>query len=102
MAAHPLEPLKKFDPELFGRIVDQQKKTFSSSALSHKMKLLIALAVDASRGAEEGVTNLVKLARSKGAADEEIADVFTIVHHICGADAMYRVADAVRDIDPET
>lgn len=53
-------------------------------ALSVKHKLLIALALDASLGAANGVKSLAGQAMAAGATKEEIFEALRVAYHISG------------------
>jgi hypothetical protein len=55
MAEHPLEIFEKIDPELLKLVQSTNALAITDGALSRKFKLLIAMALDASHGAAEGV-----------------------------------------------
>jgi len=52
-------------------------------------KLLIALALDASEGAIEGVRGLAEQALQAGATKEEIAEAVRVAQYICGVGCAY-------------
>ena len=98
MASHPLSPLAILDRSLFDDIMERYGKTYEPNALSKKHKLLIALAVDASKDAVNGVKSLYKMARAEGATNAEIADALSVVYQICGVGSMYSAAVGISDV----
>lgn len=94
---HPLSTLAKLDESLFSSIMDNYSTTYEAGALSVKEKVLIALAIDTSKGAVGGVRSLVRMAKEHNASDAEIADVFRVVYQLCGVGSMYTAAMALSD-----
>lgn len=73
-----LAKLRKRDPELFESVHKMLQKVMSPGTLDVKTKLLIAIAVDAAKGARPGVENLSKQARRAGVTDEEISEALAV------------------------
>ncbi len=73
-----LSKLKKRDKDLFEAVHLMMQKVMSPGKLDVKTKLLIAIAVDAAKGAKLGVENLSKQARNAGISDEEINEALTV------------------------
>ncbi|HWI55325.1 MAG TPA: carboxymuconolactone decarboxylase family protein [Desulfobacteria bacterium] len=73
-----LGKLRKRDKELFEAVHTIMQKVMSPGKLDVKTKLLIAIAVDAAKGARPGVENLSKQARKAGISDEEINEALTV------------------------
>ena len=72
MPEHPLKPMENLDPELFRLVKQTQQLALGDGIMPRKYKLLIALALDASHGAVEGVRSLAQTAMQAGAKKEEI------------------------------
>lgn len=89
MAPHPLDAIGKIAPELVKTVSQGRQAAFQDGALSAKTKLLVALALDAAHGAENGVASLARQALERGATKEEIAETVAVVHYICGVGAVY-------------
>ncbi|MFP4662424.1 MAG: carboxymuconolactone decarboxylase family protein [Halanaerobiales bacterium] len=98
MSKNPLDIIKENDEELFEAISNSRETAFKENALSKKNKLLIALALDAARGAENGVKSLAQQAIKEGATKEEILDTLRITFYITGAGSIYTAARALNDI----
>lgn len=98
MKGNPLAIFKTLDTELFDNIVQTRELAFTSGHLSLKHKLLIALALDASHGAVEGVKTLAKQALQQGATHGEILDAVRVVRYTSGVMSMYTAALALEDI----
>ena len=98
MSQHPLSPLAALDPSLFDGILANYSKTYEPGALSRKHKILVALAVDTTKGAVNGVRTLGKMALDAGATKEEIADALRVVYQICGVGSMYTAAAGLADV----
>ncbi len=58
MAEHPLKIFEKIDPELLKLVRDTNAFALADGALPRRIKFLIAMALDASEGAVEGVKAL--------------------------------------------
>jgi hypothetical protein len=67
IAHEPLKVLEKLDPSLLELIKRSSDFALSDGALPRKFKLLIAMALDASKGAEVGVRALAKRTPRSGA-----------------------------------
>jgi len=74
MSEDPLNVFKRLDSEFFRTIENARDFTFTDGVLSRKYKLLVAMALDASVGAVEGVRVLAQSAMEAGATKEEIAE----------------------------
>jgi alkylhydroperoxidase/carboxymuconolactone decarboxylase family protein YurZ len=98
MDKHPLSVIQKIDGELFNRTVEQREFTFRDGALSGKIKTLIALALDASLGADHGVVGLTRQALEKGASRQEVAEALHVAGYIAGAHAVYTAARALDQV----
>lgn len=79
-----LKILKENDPEYAERIKKNLAEERKDSALPAKIKLLIAMALDAAHGDTLGVKMLSKQARKKGATDQELLETIKIVGNTCG------------------
>lgn len=93
---NPLESLEKFDTDLFNGMAKNRELAFSDGEIEYKNKILIALAIDAARGTIDGVSSLISQARNANCSEKEIAEVFRVVHYICGGSSMYPVSLAIK------
>jgi alkylhydroperoxidase/carboxymuconolactone decarboxylase family protein YurZ len=66
--------------------------------LPRKIKFLIAMALDASEGAVEGVKSQVEQAMKAGATREEIVETLRVAQYICGVGSVYTAARAFKDL----
>ncbi len=98
MNGHPLEIIQKLDNDLYEHITKTREMTFKKGALSSKTKLLIAIALDASKGAQDGVKSLVNQALKTGATKDEIMEVVRVANYISGASSVYPSACALKEI----
>ena len=96
--ANPLETILKLDPELYDQVSKTKNLAYADKALPKKYAYLIALALDASDGAENGVKNLAKMAMDSGATKDEIASALRVVMYIKGVQGIYTAARALQDI----
>ena len=74
MIEHPLKIFEKIDPKLPKLVQDTSSLALGDGALSRKSKLLMAMALDASQGAVEGVKSFAGQAMKAGATKEEIGE----------------------------
>ena len=98
MAEHPLKIFERIDPELLKLIQNTNSLALADGALPRKFKLLIAMALDASVGATEGVRSLADQALKAGATKEEIAETIRVAQYICGVGSVYTAARAFKDL----
>ena len=98
MAEHPLSVFEQNDPGLFKLVTDTKTFAMTDGALSKKVKLLIAMALDAAHGAESGVRSLAVQAKEAGATKQEILETIRVAHYICGVGPVYTAARALKDL----
>lgn len=98
MSKNPLDVIKDNDSTLFDAMTNAREICFTDGALSIKDKLLIAIAIDACKGAENGVRNLTVMAKEAGATNDEIMETLRVVNYICGVGSMYTAANALQDV----
>jgi alkylhydroperoxidase/carboxymuconolactone decarboxylase family protein YurZ len=98
MEEHPLKIFEKLDPELLDQIQNQGEFSLSDGTLEEKTKLLIALALDASRGAIGGVRALSKEVLEAGGTKEEIMETVRVAYFVSGVGSVYTAAHALKDI----
>jgi alkylhydroperoxidase/carboxymuconolactone decarboxylase family protein YurZ len=91
--------LKSMDKELYDLVEKSREMSlYQDGILSPKIKLLIAIALDASRGSVPGVIALAKQALEKGATYEEIMETVRITNFIYGVGSVYTVAIALAEL----
>jgi alkylhydroperoxidase/carboxymuconolactone decarboxylase family protein YurZ len=98
MADHPLKIFEKIDPELLMLINTTNDFALADGALPRKIKFLIAMALDASEGAVEGVRALADQAMKAGATKEEIVETIRVAQYICGVGSVYTAARAFKEL----
>jgi len=98
MSVNPLEIFKELDPDLLKLIESIKNFALADGALPKKVKLLIAMALDASQGAVEGVKALAQKAMQSGATKQEIIEALRITHYVCGVGSVYTAAYALKDL----
>jgi alkylhydroperoxidase/carboxymuconolactone decarboxylase family protein YurZ len=98
MADSPLKIIEKLDLELFKNIESTQLLSLSDGALPRKVKLLMAMALDASKGTVEGVKSLTQQAMKAGATKEEIMETLRVAQFIGGVGCVYTAAHAFKDL----
>lgn len=89
---------QKFDPELLKLVKATNDLVLVDGALPRKIKFLIAMALDASEGAVEGVKALVEQAMRVGATKEEIVETIRVAQYISGVGSVYPAARAFKEL----
>lgn len=99
MPENPLNVIKSNDPEFF-KLVDKTREfaLSESGALPLKVKFLIALALDASKGAEGGVTYLSGEAMKAGATKQEIMEALRVTQYVCGVGSTYTAGRGLKNV----
>jgi alkylhydroperoxidase/carboxymuconolactone decarboxylase family protein YurZ len=98
MPKSPLDVLEKMDPELIKLVKDGKTLAITNGALPKKVKLLIAMALDAAHGTESGVKSLASQAIQAGATKEELLETLRVAHYIAGAGAVFTAAHAFEEL----
>ena len=98
MAETPLKIFETLDPKLLDLVKSTNAFALAEGALPRKIKFLIAMALDASQGAVEGVKALAQQAIKTGATKEEIAETLRVTHYISGVGSLYTAARALEDL----
>ncbi|HXG37044.1 MAG TPA: carboxymuconolactone decarboxylase family protein [Dehalococcoidia bacterium] len=80
----PWDLLYEKDPEMSRYHDELDSLVFSDGHLSKKVKLLIAMAIDSTLGAERGVPVYAGRAREAGATDEEIFEAVRVASLLGG------------------
>ena len=106
MPEHPLKIFEKTDPELRKLVQTGNDFALADGALPRKVKLLIAMALDAAHCAGDGVKSLADLALKAGATKEEIMEAVRVATYVCGVGAVShgrpRIQRVVRGIGART
>jgi AhpD family alkylhydroperoxidase len=98
MPERPLEIYEDLDPKLLSMVNDNRDLALSDGALPRKIKLLIAMVLDAVNGASEGVQSLAREAVKAGATKEEIAEALRVAQFVCGVGCVYTAARALKEV----
>lgn len=98
MAENPLKIFEKLDSELLKLVENTSDFTLEEGALTRKFKLLIAMALDASKGTVQGVKSLAHAAMQAGATKEEIMETLRVAQFISGVGCVYTAAHAFREL----
>ena len=98
MSKDPMDVIRALDGELVDAITDARSLAFQEGELSKKVKYLIALAIDASHGAIEGIRALALQAQKLGASKQEIMEALRVSYFISGVGSMYAASRALQDI----
>jgi alkylhydroperoxidase/carboxymuconolactone decarboxylase family protein YurZ len=98
MAENPLRIIENLDLELFKNVEATQTLALAEGVLPRKVKLLMAMALDASHGTIEGTRLLTQQAMKAGATKEEIMETLRVAQYISGVGCVYTAAHAFKDI----
>ena len=93
-----LETLGELEPEFLHKYGMCNNKILKDGALSAKTKILIALAVVASKQCETCVMSQMKSALKNGATKEEIMEVMDVIFITSGAPAVAACRDALKHL----
>ena len=98
MSESPLAVLEKLDPEFLKLVESTRSFALADGALPMKFKLLIAMTLDASHGAVQGVKALGQAAIRAGATREEITEALRVAQYISGVGSVYTAAQALKEL----
>jgi alkylhydroperoxidase/carboxymuconolactone decarboxylase family protein YurZ len=98
VAEHPLKVYEELDPKLLNLVNNTRDLALADGALPRKVKLLIAMVLDAVHGASEGVQALAREAIEAGASREEISEALRVAQYICGVGCVYTAARALTEV----
>ena len=101
MSRDPLAFYRKIDPKIVKEYEESDRLIYSDGALPAKIKLLIAMALDAIYGDIPGVVALAKRAMKLGATKEEVIEALRVTYGNGGAHGLYMTAGALNDIFQE-
>lgn len=93
---HVLETLEKLDPEFLGKYRRCDGKLLSDGALPAKVKILMALAVVASKQCEACTVAQMKSAIKHGVTKEEIMETLDVIFITSGAPAVAACREALK------
>jgi alkylhydroperoxidase/carboxymuconolactone decarboxylase family protein YurZ len=96
MSLNPFDAYKEFDPKLLEQYEKLQGLAYSEGALTIKLKLLIALAIDVENGALQGAIAIGHRALKMGASREEIVEALRISYQIGGNRAFFTSTQVVQ------
>ena len=93
-----MDSYKKIDPEVIKSFENLQDLALSEGELPQKIKLLIAMAIDAEHGALQGAIALGKRAIAVGATKEEIIETLRVAYYIGGTSALFTSAMTLQSL----
>jgi alkylhydroperoxidase/carboxymuconolactone decarboxylase family protein YurZ len=96
---NPLASYEAIDGEALALVRQLGDCAFCEGALPKKIKLLMAMILDASHGAVGGVRSLAMQAQAEGATKQEIAEALRVALAVNGSSCIYVAAAALRDLD---
>lgn len=82
------EKMADFDPAYHNMLEQIANIALSPNALDRRTMLLILLALDAGKGAGQGVKVLAGQARQAGASDDEIKEALRLAFYVSGMDTV--------------
>ncbi|MGB9840507.1 carboxymuconolactone decarboxylase family protein [Thermovenabulum sp.] len=88
--------LEQKDPKLFEIVSKNFDLAMGPGELEPKVKVLIALALDAFANSPEGVESLSKTARQMGATEGEIAETLRIAYMVSGMKTLSTLSNAFK------
>jgi AhpD family alkylhydroperoxidase len=91
-----LETLESIDPHFVRKYNRCEQKLLSDGALPAKVKILMALAVVASKQCEACTVSQMKSALNHGATKEEIMETMEVISITSGAPAVAACRDALK------
>ncbi len=83
-----VEKMEEKDPEFYQQLKRALGVALAPGALDVKTKHLIVLALDALKGAQEGVKVVAAQARTAGASEEEIREALRLAYYVAGMDTV--------------
>jgi alkylhydroperoxidase/carboxymuconolactone decarboxylase family protein YurZ len=98
MSGDPLKVFEGLDPQLLELVGNTRRLALAEGALPKKVKLLMAMALDASHGTVEGVKALAQAALRAGASKDEITEAVRVAQYISGVGSVYTAAHALKDV----
>ena len=98
MSADPLATYRKLDPKIVKEYESTERLVYTDGALPVKVKLLIAMALDAVYGDTAGVVALARRAMKAGANRDEVMEALRVTYANGGAHVLYETAAALGDI----
>lgn len=98
MSENPLKTFEKLDPDLLKVVESANKFALADGALPRRVKLLIAMSLDASHGAAGGVRSLARAAMQAGATKQEIVEALRVANYVCGVGSVYTAAEALKEL----
>ena len=98
MPEHPLKVFETLDPKLLELVNRTHDQALADGALPRKIKLLIAMVLDAVHGSTDGVQALAREALKAGATKEEIAESLRVAQYICGVGCIYTAGAALKQV----
>jgi AhpD family alkylhydroperoxidase len=93
---HVLETLKELDPQFVKKYNRCHNHLLSDGAIPAKYKILMALAVVASKQCEACTVSQMKSALNNGATKEEIMETMEVISITSGAPAVAACRDALK------
>lgn len=98
MPEGPLSTISEIDHRLYDLVQDTDRFIFEDGAIPAKYKILLAMAFDAARGANQGVKSLASRAMRAGASMEQIAEAIRVAYHLSGVGSVYAASIGLSEI----
>lgn len=83
-----VEKMQSHDPEIYHAAQATVTTALGEGELDQKTKCLIVLALDALKGAQQGVKVVAGQARAAGASEQEIREALRLAYYVSGMDVL--------------
>lgn len=91
-------PVRKNDTDRCAYVEHGRTIALDTGALGRMEKLLIAMAMDAARGAANGVKSLALQAMEAGASREQVMEALRVAAYISGVGSVYTAAAGLQEV----
>ena len=96
-----MDVIRAFDTELADDYVKFEKELFKDGALSKKVKILMAMALDAIKSADGGVRSYTAQALEAGATWDEVKETLRVAYYIGHAGPLWTAIHGLAEIVPK-
>lgn len=101
LTENPMDNVRAFDPELVAEYLAASEDLFRDGALPKKVKVLMAMALDAMQASPGGVRSLTMKALEAGATWPEIRETLRVACFIGRAGPMWAAIHGLGDVVPK-
>ena len=96
-----MDVIRAFDAELANDYLKFEEELFKDGALSKKVKILMALALDAIKSAEGGVRTFTTQALEAGASWDEVKETLRVAYYIGQSGPLWTAIHGLAEIVPK-